>query len=278
MRSLGQFFSKAKALFFAAFLFFLFAPKGAAKPDTQTNDGVMKALYYKDVNLSLKDQRLKDALQKKLSRTHKRLSYKKLWDAFTRTDTHRCEGVFDFYSSKCFKAEEKCRNFKREGDCFNREHSWPKSWYKGKKSSTPYTDLIVIVPSDGYVNSRRGNLPYGHVDVAKYVSSNGSKMGACKNAEAGKRCFEPIDSLKGDFARIYFYFSVRYQNVFLCCDKNAVDGAKIKAWQEELLRQWHEQDPVDEAERKRNARIFLEQKNRNPFVDFPKLVSAIADF
>lgn len=39
---------------------------------------------------------------------------------------------------------------------------------------------------------------------------------------------------------------------------------------------WHQQDPVDDAERLRNDLIFeLYQKNRNPFVDNPECVQEI---
>jgi hypothetical protein len=42
------------------------------------------------------------------------------------------------------------------------------------------------------------------------------------------------------------------------------------------LIQWHEQDPVDDAERLRHERIYsLYQANRNPFVDHPEWVQEV---
>ncbi|PGT54898.1 hypothetical protein COD86_26890 [Bacillus cereus] len=43
-----------------------------------------------------------------------------------------------------------------------------------------------------------------------------------------------------------------------------------------LLLQWHEQDPVDNFERRRNEIIYMKyQQNRNPFIDHPQWVQQI---
>ena len=78
---------------------------------------------------------------------------------------------------------------------------------------------------------------------------------------------------KGDF-----YMAVRYEGQFTCCDRTAVDGADIKLWAENTLRQWHDVDPVDVDEIIRNERVQSWQGNRNPFVDLPDLVHQIDDF
>ena len=49
-------------------------------------------------------------------------------------------------------------------DCYNREHSFPKSWWGGSTSIAAYTDLFHVFAADGYDNSRRANDPLGFVN------------------------------------------------------------------------------------------------------------------
>jgi endonuclease I len=48
--------------------------------------------------------------------------------------------------------------------------------------------------------------------------------------------------------------------------------------EEEVMRRWHEQDPVDEWELERDARVARLQGNHNPFIHCPSLVERIVDF
>jgi len=97
--------------------------------------------------------------------------------------------------------------------------------------------------------------------------------------------FDPPDHVKGDIARIYFYMATRYYTEDGCWRGDAsasppyaVNKANIKTWQENMLRKWHNDDPVDDGERARNDLIHRIQGNRNPFVDHPEWVAKIADF
>jgi len=191
----------------------------------------------------------------------------------------------DVYSAYCWHTEKglshggECGNYSKEGDCFNREHLWPKSWFGGMSAGQhAQTDLFELWPSDGYTNGRRANLPFGNVKSASvYESTNGSKIGACEKASGN--CFEPAEYLKGDFARSYFYISTIYMNKWSCCDEEGVNRADIKTWMEDTLREWHANDPVDENERSRNDVIYERwQGNRNPFIDYPQFVDQISDF
>merc|ERR1719345_689018 len=75
----------------------------------------------------------------------------------------------DVYSDTCWITAKnikpsggECGNYKHEGDCFNREHLWPKSWFGGfSAGDNAQTDLFELWPTDGYVNGMRGNLPLG---------------------------------------------------------------------------------------------------------------------
>jgi endonuclease I len=257
--------------------------------------------YYAGIDATLKDDALKGALQN-LINPHTVIDYDSVWGAFDAVDqtmngwpcnASNATFIPDVYSSNCWNpvlgvTGGECGNYKKEGDCFNREHIWPKSWFGGfDNGANAQTDLWELYPSDGYVNGLRGNLPLGPITCdadASYISSNGSKIGPCEaSAVAGSgytgKCFEPETSLKGDIARSYFYLATAYWKKWSCCDTDAVNGSDIKPWNEAILRAWHVQDPVDDSERNKNNVIQIKyQGNRNPFVDHPEWVSQIGDF
>ncbi len=140
-------------------------------------------------------------------------------------------------------------------DC---EHTWPQSW--GAKGISK-SDLHHLFPTMSKANSIRGNLPFGWV-FTRHWSEGGSSQG---EDERGEEVFEVRDDHKGDTARAMFYFAVRYNQ-------------SLYQKQEEVLRQWHEEDPPDDYERTRNEVIYHYQNNRNLFIDCPSLVERIADF
>jgi endonuclease I len=215
---------------------------------------------------------------------HNSLSYDELWIAFEDTDPRPDNSnlVYDMYSDNPNGSEpytytfgsDQCGNYSGEGSCYNREHSWPKSWFN--EGSPMYTDLVHLVPTDGYVNRMRGNLAYGEVTQTDWTSENGSKRGYTNAGWTSSMVFEPIDEYKGDFARIYFYMSVRYYNEDNSWEENdMVDGSQIKPEALEMLMEWHENDPVSIKEQYRNEAIYDWQHNRNPFVDNPEFVEYI---
>lgn len=236
--------------------------------------------YWQDIGDELSGQALVQALHSQLTSTHETVSYGDVLAAFESTDDDRggCNGIFDFYSANCWSASEACGQYNSEGDCYNREHSWPKSWWGGGTSNPAYSDLFHVIPADGYVNNQRSNWPLDEVTSSSYTSSNGSRVGPCASVESFDPCFEPTDAVKGDLARIYFYMAVRYEGQLGSSNENGVVGADLKLWMESVLRQWHLEDPVDQDERDRNEAVFVLQQNRNPFVDFPSWVSRIDDY
>jgi hypothetical protein len=44
---------------------------------------------------------------------------------------------------------DQCGHYKKEGDCYNREHSFPKTWWGGSLNVPMATDLYHIYPTDG---------------------------------------------------------------------------------------------------------------------------------
>ena len=140
----------------------------------------------------------------------------------------------------------------QDGDVWNREHVWPQSLLgesadNGTVNSA--SDLYNLMPADPGMNSSRGNNPYSEMGLG----------------------FEPRDEVKGDIARALFYMMIMYEELDLV---NTAPGIHEMAYLDELL-QWHYQDPVDDFELARLEIIFGSQHNRNPFVDYPHLVSLI---
>ena len=233
--------------------------------------------YYKSTN-GKKGKALKTAMFK-IIKSHTELTYKELWTAFKTTDKREDGKVWDMYSctTNYTFGTDQAGNYQKEGDVYNREHSFPKSWFDDAKPM--YTDLVHLVPTDGKVNGMRSNYPFGENNGEKYKSNKGfSKLGACTYPGYKGTVFEPNDEYKGDFARIYFYMATAYE------DKIAnwyfKDFAPIashdsykpyKDWQMKMLLEWSKKDPVSKKEIDRNKGIYTLQKNRNPFVDYPGL-------
>lgn len=207
-------------------------------------------------------------------------SYSSIHDHFEITDRKFDNTVWDMYSDNpngspdyvySFTSSDQCGNYSGEGDCYNREHSWPKSWFNN--ASPMNSDLFHLYPTDGYVNSHRGNYPYGDVNNQTWTSTNGGKKGLCSNIGYSGIVFEPIDEYKGDFARTYFYMSTRYYNEDAAWDNtDMTNGAELKEWAVGVLLNWHHLDPVSDKEINRNNEIYIIQGNRNPFIDYPEWV------
>jgi len=174
--------------------------------------------------------------------------------------------------------------FNSEADCYNREHSFPRSWFGGAIEPMN-SDVHFIFVTDGQVNSYRSSFPYGDVGSNDIVSNNGSKRGPARNGLGySGTVFEPIDEFKGDLARAAFYVAARYENIIAGWENNTqfsdavLNGSSTQVyetWYINLLKQWHQQDPVSQKEIDRNNAANIYQGNRNPFVDRPEYVSAI---
>jgi len=213
---------------------------------------------------------------------HTSVSYATLWTSFQSTDKKPNGKVWDMYSDipggtppyeYTFVADQ-CGNYSGENDCYNREHSWPKSWFND--ASPMYSDLFHLVPTDGYVNGKRSNYPYGDVGTASWTSLNGSKLGNCVTPGYSGVVFEPRDEYKGDFARNYFYMATRYfkeDNGWPGSDM--VTGSQFKAWAKAMLLIWAQEDPVSEKETNRNNAVYAIQHNRNPYIDHPEYANSV---
>ena len=241
-----------------------------------------------------------DAVQTVTKTGYSSLGYDGLWGAYPHTDVHENGYVWDMYSDCTWKSinSNHCGSYKNECDCYNREHSIPKSWYGGTTSG-PGCDIFHLVPTDGKVNGIRSNYPFGEVSSADY-NKHGNKRGSAKsititggNTIAGNTgatisasgtVFEPRDEYKGDFARGYMGALLKWAG-----EKAFTDGEGSKTFTTNystgsfgltkygvaLLMKWHRQDPVSQKEIDRNNGIQQTQGNRNPFIDYPYLAEYI---
>ena len=235
---------------------------------------------YYDTAQGLTGEALRAALNQIIS-PHSVLAYSQLWSAFARTDRRPDGSVWDMYSDVpsgtlpySFQfVSDQCGTYNGEGDCFNREHSFPVSWFNDVLPMN--TDLNHIFPTDAWVNQQRGNLPYGTVASASWTSQNGGKRGPCSWPDCSGTVFEPIDLYKGDLARGHLYMLTRYMNESASWPAPILSTGEFLPWAESVLLAWHAQDPVSDKERARNDSVHVIQGNRNPYIDHPEWVTFI---
>ena len=200
------------------------------------------------------------------------LSYGDLYEAYKKTDTRADGYVRDWYSNATNYRHgvDNKGNYSGEGDMYNREHSVPQSWFS--EAAPMKSDIIHVLPTDGYVNNRRSNYPFAEVANITYKSANDySKLGSCKTTGYSGTVFEPNDEIKGDMARIYFYMATGYMDKISGWSGGIFTSNGLVKWTLDMMMRWSKQDPVDEVEIARNAAVLETQGNRNPFVDYPGL-------
>lgn len=118
-------------------------------------------------------------------------------------------------------------------------------------------DLHNLYPADRAIESKRRQAPFGSL-VASARTPNDLDC----DTRATFHLIEPPLHARGNIARTYFYMHKAYRLPL---------GADLA-----LLKQWHEEDPVDDAEQARNEKIAAIQGIRNGFIDDPKLVESLS--
>jgi endonuclease I len=251
--------------------------------------------FYNSAN-GLKDGALKDAL-KSLIRDHTAIPYgsgaSSTWGVFFYSDRNDEGLMMDMY---CDDWSYVSNPGDVAGGC-NIEHSFAKSWWGGAKNDA-YKDCYHLNPSNSTANSARSNYPLG-VPETDIKTSGSLKVGKIHHPTLNVdfSVFEPKDEYKGDFARAYFYMATCYghwsngeiDDVLSQYNGWRVDNAQVgskyamqndnylefQPWEQEILIQWHRQDPVSEKEIKRMDAVSNFQHNRNPFIDYPYLAEYI---
>ena len=228
-------------------------------------------IYYLDAN-GKKGAALKTALSEIIVNPRNG-GYDGLWEAYKKTDTRADGYVRDWYSNATNYCHitDKAGSYQKEGDCYNREHTVPQSWFGDGDIKS---DVVHVVPTDGYVNNRRSNYPFGEVKNATYTSKNDyCKLGSCKTDGYSGTVFEPNDEIKGDIARIFFYMITRYEGSCGSWGHDVFTSTYpgLTSWTLNMMMRWSRQDPVDAIEIARNNAVYEVQGNRNPYVDYPGL-------
>ena len=157
----------------------------------------------------------------------------------------------------------------KAGD-WNREHVWPQSLSGGLYGKEgPGADMHHIRPTATNTNSNRGNLKYGNVNHSTAKESHNTTYGTnTLSGWYGGGYFEPLDTVKGDAARICLYmYTCYYASGSLKLNNVAKD---VKT-----LVDWSNLDLPSEQEKIRNEKVFALQGNRNPYIDHPEWVNKI---
>ena len=203
---------------------------------------------------NLSDDALTQAMRTTHQSTHKQYSYDSARDFMFEVVDNINGSVECVYTGTVIMTTTR-----PSGTLMNTEHTWPQS--RGAKYLPEKSDLHHLFPSVPGANTRRSNNYFGVVTSVDW-EEGGSELGF---DESGEKRFEPRAAHRGNVARALFYFAAVY-------DK------PIEPYEEVVLRQWHLDDPVDARERERNQAIANIQLTRNPFIDYPELVSRVSDF
>lgn len=227
--------------------------------------------YYESVDTNATGDELRRALHRTIS-NHRQFNYRETWDALAKieADPNDPSKLILFYTRRTAPTEHRDTDDRL---LWNREHVWAKSRGDFGTRRGPGTDLHMLRPTDVSTNGARGNRAFDDGGEL-YIDDDGPTL-----ARRDRDSWEPPGTIKGDVARIMFYAAIRYEPPGLDLEltdeptpqnSNAPVHGRLSA----LLR-WHEADPVDDAERRRNDRVEQVQGNRNPFVDHPEWVKRI---
>ncbi len=259
--------------------------------------GILANLYgiaqiptgYYDGTTGLTGAALKTKLSSIITSGHLAKSYDNLYIGYPSTDSDKYYendgSVLDMYSENPTGTDpyvyqqgiKKCGSYSAEGDCYNREHIIPQSFFSS--NSPMVSDIQFITPTDGKVNGMRSNNPFGVVSTPSFTSKNGSKLGPNTTAGFSGTVFEPINDFKGDIARMIFYFVTRYESKLSTFSTgNMLGGSSypgLQNWELQVLLAWNSADPVSQREIDRNNAAYIYQGNRNPYIDNPSWVNEV---
>lgn len=190
---------------------------------------------------------------------------------------------------------------------YNREHTWPKTYGFPDDTSTayPYTDCHHLRISHSGYNSDRGSAPFNNCSsgcTERVTDVNNGTGGGSGVYPGNSNWFdgsfqgdnwETWDHRKGDVARSILYMDIRYEggahpdttvaepNLIATDTRGDIQSTGVNTTGNAymglltVLLEWHENDPPDADEIRRNHIVHAFQGNRNPFVDHPEWVDCL---
>ena len=210
--------------------------------------------------------------------------------------------IYEFYSGVKWPNAWSANSGSTTGG-YNREHCWCQSLSDDLWGTTGGgSDMHHLRPVEVRLNSTRGNNLYGEIssrDSHKAYAKFGSNETYAHGGYNSGGVFEPLDSKKGDVARIILYPYIHYNSYkgsdlfgsygttngsgdtsyfkssLLPLTNVIKTSAGTEAKALELMLKWNSDDPVDDIERRRNEQVAVYQGNRNPFIDNSSYADAI---
>lgn len=217
----------------------------------QVHGRYSKSYYTQTENLT--EEALKTALKNRTGQGYNSLSYDAARGVMYSSLDNKNDSVTCVYTLRKAKFNSTSG---ASANNFNCEHTFPQGFFS--QSLPMRSDMHHLYSTDDAANNSRGNLPFG-IAVPPLVATS---VNAPSKNGGGK--YEPQDGHKGNCARAMMYFVLRYQ-----------DYSNFFAPQEQILRNWHSSFPPKPADTLRNAKVFVQQNNRNPFVDYPQFADRI---
>lgn len=231
--------------------------------------------YYKGLNTTLSGSAFRAELAALVKETHtKYTSYAGLANLYKTADAdpEKSGNIIWFYTGTSVSFS----GFGSGGGTTNREHVWPKDGGRAfDPSSGPGSDGHHLRPTEANLNSTRGSKSFGEVPQtsSNIVKQNGSISYENLCYTSGN-FFYPGEGYRGATARILMYMQVRWGDQYNL--KFVTGSGSCKTIGDiATLMKWHLEEPVTEAEIRRNEAVYAAQGNRNPFIDHPEYAEKI---
>jgi endonuclease I len=158
---------------------------------------------------------------------------------------------------------------------WSREDLWPIE--RGATRESPaLTDVHSKKPADSSVLLKKDRLFFGICGTVENegACSRPATTETADDTEQDSKIFAPPASFRGDVARSLFYTALRYEEQLGLRLTDCPPFRDGEFGYLSMLLKWHEEDRVSPEEQARNNRACERwQGNRNPFVDYPELVT-----